>query len=101
MSFPCTGCGCCCKRLNKADTSIINDKNNPLYFPYLFDETGRCEKLTNDNRCSVYNERPLVCNIDRMIDQSGVKRNIQHSIINNICNKLMDEDNIDLKFRIP
>jgi Fe-S-cluster containining protein len=39
LKFNCTKCGLCCKALN-------------------------CQYLTKDNLCSIYETRPLICNID-------------------------------------
>jgi len=33
-------------------------------FPYTPDENGACEKL-DGNRCSVYENRPLLCDLER------------------------------------
>ena len=33
-----------------------------LAFPYNYDKNGVCEKLV-DNQCSVYDNRPDVCNV--------------------------------------
>lgn len=35
-------------------------------FPYEYSETGRCEKLSLDNICMVYDQRPDVCNVTVM-----------------------------------
>lgn len=103
--FPCSGCGGCCKRVNKLSADYqelkipIFDKNSIYYFPYKWDETGKCDMLI-DNKCSVYNNRPNVCNIEKMRKLLGepkkqfYKQNIES------CNQIMDEDNIPLSFRI-
>jgi len=38
-------------------------KNNFIAFPHEVNEDGSCSMLKN-NRCSVYNDRPVVCNSD-------------------------------------
>lgn len=38
--FKCDACGLCCKKIN-------------------------CEFLTKDNLCSIYENRPLICNVDK------------------------------------
>jgi Fe-S-cluster containining protein len=40
LKFNCTQCGACCRALN-------------------------CQYLTKDNLCSIYEQRPLICNIDK------------------------------------
>ena len=47
-----------------------DDNVNPEYlallkeFPYKADGNGWCEKLDKDLKCSVYEERPLLCRIN-------------------------------------
>lgn len=38
--FNCSGCGLCCKAIN-------------------------CKHLTSDNKCSIYDTRPDICNVDK------------------------------------
>ncbi len=52
MMFNCTCCGECCRNLNKSDIYSELDGGN-----------GICKYL-NGNKCSIYNERPLLCRID-------------------------------------
>jgi uncharacterized protein len=40
MEFKCEKCGLCCKKVN-------------------------CMYLTEENLCSIYEKRPLVCNVDK------------------------------------
>ena len=35
-------------------------------FPYKTLEDGSCEKLTEDGLCSVYEDRPVMCNVKLM-----------------------------------
>jgi Fe-S-cluster containining protein len=100
-SFPCTGCGCCCRRINQAVRHFnINDKKHPLYFPYGWDEDGVCDNLTEDNKCTIYEERPLICNIEKF--GKYMELNPKEFFAQNIraCNYMMDLDNIPLQFRI-
>jgi len=71
-------------------------KGNPLYFPYK-NKDGVCEKLV-DNKCSVYKDRPLVCNIQKVAKYFGSSQYIKQNI--EACNRMMDEDNIPTKYRI-
>lgn len=106
MTFPCTSCGCCCKRINQV-TKIFEDfpKGHPLYFPHSWDESGKCEHLQDDNRCGIYQERPLICRVDDLADiyekqdpELGRKGFIKANI--KACNQMMDEDGIGEEFRI-
>ena len=108
--FPCTGCGSCCRRIGlyyplyKKSGLDIDDKNSKWYFPYTWDKNNKCENLTPDNKCSVYNNRPLVCDIKNYFIhgmskyyntlEEFYKIQIEH------CNTIMDEDNVSESFRI-
>lgn len=75
MNFPCTGCGLCCKHIGPiirmAQKAVEDNAANDLLqmiaeFPYRFDAAGRCEKLLGNNQCSVYQNRPLVCSVEKV-----------------------------------
>lgn len=101
LYFPCTGCGACCRRAKQTvERLAITDPLNEFYFPYKWDETGRCEMLAEDNKCSVYENRPTVCNIDKTIALSGVDKKKFYTDIIESCNKAMDEDKMPLEYRI-
>ena len=66
MDYPCTGCGECCKGIQAAlDASHGHPVIQELVrrFPYKTRDDGSCEMLTSDLKCSVYDTRPLLCNI--------------------------------------
>lgn len=90
--FPCTKCGCCCKRLGKAIKEGIG-------FPYRAKENGECEML-EDNKCKVYDTRPDICNVDKVIELIGLDRNEYYKEGIYACNKMMDEDGISIEYRI-
>jgi Fe-S-cluster containining protein len=99
--FPCTGCGCCCKRVNIAVSTIgENTPDNPLYFPYTWDKTGKCEMLDDDNKCKVYDSRPPLCNVDTVMELLEQDKESFYALNIEACNDLMDEDNIDKSLRI-
>ena len=99
--FPCTGCGSCCKRVNIAVSTIgENTPDNPLYFPYTWDETGKCEMLDDNNKCKVYDNRPTLCNVDKVMELFGEDKEHFYRINAQVCNELMDEDNVDKSLRI-
>jgi len=100
-SFPCTMCGACCRRIDKVVLRLDdNSPDNELHFPYKWDETGRCEKLTKNNKCSVYKNRPLICNIDKLMLKYWMPKE-QFYFLNIVaCNTMMDEDNLPAKYRI-
>ena len=99
--FPCTGCGCCCKRVDKGVANIRQLTDDPIFdFPYQWDEVGKCEKLGDDNKCVIYEERPLVCRIDDLMKVVGLNKEEYYRLTANACNKMMQEDNIDISLRV-
>ena len=63
-------------------------------FPYRVDETGRCEMLDENNKCKVYDHRPDICNIDKMIELTGMDKEAAYIATANACNDFMEEDGI-------
>ena len=65
MDFPCTSCGLCCKYVG---IQLDKGSTNPLVqllidrFPYETNSIGTCEMFV-DGQCSVYHDRPLLCNV--------------------------------------
>lgn len=59
MQFNCTKCGACCKHIGEIrDTLNIN-------FPYeIIDNV--CSMLDRNNLCTVYANRPEICNVSYM-----------------------------------
>ena len=74
IKFICTKCGLCC---NMVKTYKENIDKFPSWvqelvneFPYDYDKrTGRCSQLADDNTCMVYENRPDLCNIDKIYDR--------------------------------
>lgn len=88
--FPCTGCGACCRHIDRADDIIVReDATHPYYFPYTHKE-GVCEMLGEDNRCKIYGERPLICRIDDLIEHFGLDKEEYYRQNIAACNLLID-----------
>ena|SRR3989304_9938126 len=90
MAFPCTKCGACCKRAHLIDT-----------FEYADKEKGGCKMLVG-SICSIYNFRPLICNINEVKDLllPGLSYKDYYKIAANVCNELIEKDKIDKKYLI-
>lgn len=87
----CTQCGQCCKHVG-----LIKG------FPYT-NGVGVCSKLTKDNKCSIYDNRPLICRVDNMYERFKESNLSKEEFINlNIktCNILIQEAGIDKKYLI-
>ena len=86
--FPCTQCGACCKRAGA--TGLMPSK-----------EDGSCIYLNKDNTCSIYHQRPDVCNIDKMRrKQTKLSKKEYYRLSAKICNHFIKEDNLDDKYKI-
>lgn len=53
MTFPCTQCGACCRSIAAVPELQGHDRGD-----------GVCRHLTSDNRCAVYETRPMVCRVN-------------------------------------
>jgi len=98
MSFPCTGCGACCRHIDRAK-DIINTAPE-LNFPYSWDETGKCEMLDSEGKCKVYDNRPLLCNVDKLMKFYGMSKKKFYAINIEGCHTLMKEEGIYRKYQI-
>lgn len=114
ITFPCSSCGACCRRIGQIISSARAgepETTHPylsafLSFPYQIEQDGRCSMLNADNKCSVYHERPAICNIKdvwyQFFKDSGRYMNVNAFYIHNVkvCNELMIVDNMDAKYFI-
>jgi|TARA_R110000823_G_scaffold283033_1_gene401224 Fe-S-cluster containining protein len=84
--FKCSSCGSCCKRVS-----------NIIDFPEPIKKDGSCSHLTDDNLCGIYNERPLICRVDKYYDvflKEKMSRSEWNSVNTKSCNIMMDQDNL-------
>lgn len=99
--FPCTQCGACCRRISRAIEFVKTmspEKQKMFAFPYTHTD-GICDMLV-DNKCSVYEDRPLLCNIERVARVLDLSMNMFQRANIEACNKMMDEDNMPEHYRI-
>ena len=90
QKFPCTECGACCASIDGID------------FLSKYNDNGKCMHLQN-NRCEIYEKRPLLCRIDEAFDAifSEYMTKEEYYFTNALsCNELQEKKNIDKKFRI-
>ena len=102
-SFPCTSCGLCCKQLGNvlkhgSTEPIIQDLINR--FPYKPNSDGSCPMLDTQNRCSVYDHRPIICNIKlvAILLKQPVEERYKLSI--EACNTMIRQANLDESYLI-
>lgn len=108
MSFPCTQCGICCRSvglwLKQIDKQTIPEFKFAMEtFPYKTDELGVCEKfVTEDGKsfCSVYEDRPLLCDSDKMAFYMGIDNKDLYKANAISCNYLIDAAGLPDKYKI-
>ena len=102
--FPCTGCSACCRVIGQV-LSLNPDDCHPVLgdaierFPYKPDLNGVCEKLV-DNKCSVYSNRPLLCNVKLLGELMDVDQSEWYSQNIKACNALIDSLQLDPSYKI-
>jgi len=96
-NFPCTQCGLCCTKVNLGkwlDPEFTKD-SSPIMkfiiskFPYQLTDDGACEML-KDGLCSVYDDRPLLCNIKLGAKLLDIDEHFFYMLHVLNCNKLID-----------
>ena len=99
--YPCTMCGACCKHVDVVvKHSEVTDPTSPFYFPHRWDATGRCEHLSEENRCRIYSSRPLICNIDRIVTHLELDKAQFYRDNIKACNVMMELDGVEERYRI-
>lgn len=112
-SFGCTGCGMCCQKaglvVEAARYLVYSGHVNDEYiletanFPFSYNETGRCEMLTEDNKCKVYDSRPSICNVRTTWEkyyQSKMTWDQYCHKSAEVCNEMMVSAGIDPSYLI-
>ena len=102
-TFPCTSCGLCCKQLGNvlkygSPEPIIQELIDR--FPYKPNPDGSCPMLDTQNRCLVYDQRPIVCNIKLVAIL--LKQPIEERFKLNIeaCNTMIRQAGLDESYLI-
>ena len=96
-TFPCTSCGKCCENLK--DTLLNLHQTDPLtsfllsIFPYKAKEDGSCEMLI-DGLCSVYSNRPIICNIKAMAKLKDIPLDDYYRESAQYCNILINASDL-------
>lgn len=96
MSFGCTKCGACCKIAKR----IL--QGHP--FPYKFNEDGSCEKYDPLIGCTVYDNRPDCCNIEKGYPVYNsimpMSKQTYYDLSGINCNSWQSELGIDKSFNV-
>lgn len=84
LSFPCDKCGLCCQRVNQSVMTEYLDKGD-----------GSCRYYDEINHlCLIYENRPDVCNIQKMYQYHFTNIITWHDFIelnHKVCLQLKDE----------
>ena len=91
--FPCTSCGLCCQNISNIKELKEFDLGNGVckYFNHI------------DNSCKIYQDRPDICQVDKMFDIKYHKYFTKEEFyIENakVCNNLQDKYKMDKSFII-
>lgn len=97
--YPCTSCGACCRRIDKA-VAAIHKLGIKIDFPYKWNEKGVCENLTQDNLCKVYEHRPIICDIDRFAEFMKLDKDKFYRVNIIACNEMIKQDKLPQKYII-
>ena len=102
-SFPCTSCGQCCRNVHYLldmpdDGSVYSELIRR--FPYNTNEDGSCEMLTDDGLCSVYENRPLLCNLKLAALLVGYTNDDWMKLQATECNSMIKEAGLDEKYKV-
>ena len=103
MEFPCTGCGECCRRIQ---TILEANHQHPIMkelverFPFSTREDGACEMLLESGQCSVYDSRPILCNVKLGGMVLGVDESTWYRQNADACNYMIKEAGLDESFLV-
>ena len=107
--FPCTGCSACCRKLRDIYESASKAPEGSTVrtaadeFPYGWDDSGVCTKL-KDNLCSVYEDRPLICDVGKLTvlchNKGECDIKTLYALNALMCNQFINEFNLSEEFKV-
>lgn len=62
-------------------------------FPFKWDKTGKCEMLGKDNLCRIYENRPLLCNVEKIAEVYKLGKKEFYNLNIKSCNSMLEEKN--------
>ena len=108
IGFECTGCAGCCTNKNISQFNLE-------HWGLKKGKNGSCEFLEEDNKCSIYDDRPLICKIEEMFDRKDEIRQpepLMYAFLSSFkskkeyfkfadrcCNSLIDSLGLDEKYK--
>jgi len=104
MTYPCTKCGLCCKQLGAVldNKHLLDMKKQVLLdsFPYKVDSNGACSMLGDDGLCTVYDHRPIICNIEHMITLYKLDQSEYYKTCADSCNILIKKTGLSKEYLV-
>lgn len=127
--FPCTSCGQCCKNAQQTiDAHLEKAKNNEEYKKSVLfkiiekarevittNHLGHCVHLKEDNSCAIYENRPKLCNVEKMYYHNNqyqigstketakkivVSKTDYFKINADVCNRIQKQAGVSENFRV-
>jgi len=105
--FACTACSLCCRLvgdvLRRKDEYKEPTKTLLEGFPYKATADGSCEMLDEEGRCKVYDNRPLLCNIEltwEVFHKKEVSRKHYFFKAAMSCNVMIKDSGTDEKYLV-
>lgn len=112
--FECSSCGLCCKRVGRsvkeARKWLSENKNKKpdartkavATFPFKTNEKGWCEKLGEDGKCTVYENRPDVCSVEKSFELFAGGRTKEEYFTANaqLCNSWIRKEGLGTEFLV-
>ena len=93
MSFPCTQCGECCRRVSQSPATAPLDRGD-----------GTCRHFDDDARsCRIYEERPALCRIDEGFETTFklfMSKERYYAENAEWCNRWQEEKGLPESFRV-
>lgn len=69
-------------------------------FPYTWDESGKCEMLLEDHSCMVYQDRPLLCQVEKVAQVMGHDQAAFYKQNHQVCLALQEIDQVEDRYRL-
>jgi|TARA_R110000824_G_scaffold9137_2_gene41142 Fe-S-cluster containining protein len=91
MKFLCSQCGLCCKLAGflKSTKDVL-----PI------NKDGSCSNLI-DNKCSIYEDRPDICRVEKMIsNKDNLSRKDYYIKSTKVCHTLIDTFGLEDSYKI-
>ena len=101
MEFPCTQCGQCCRNIQwKLDNTVGILRELADRFPYDVNSDGSCSMLQENGTCSVYEDRPILCNLKKMSLIRNIPEKEYYIMVARVCNDLIEEGGLDTSYLV-